>query len=202
MTPGFLISAFEWVSLAMPGLFIVVFGLIAWGAPKWRMTAVVILGAAIFNLAMMPLYFQVQNHEDAGVLLPSISAAIDFLTATLVLSWGSKGATRQAAALCFAMIAHVTLIISHIKEVEEWAAGVYDLGIVDVSYALSIFTINVIQILIMRGSRSELIGTISKHLGNAYSRLSSADSFHMGSDRSGNPNHKKIHKMERREGRI
>lgn len=192
----------EFVFLSMPYIFMVVFGIVAIGAPSWRSTALIIFGFSAFNVFMLPFYQAVETHESASILFPTISGAVDFFTAVILVTWGSVGMLRQAKALCLALMAHIVMIVIHIDVLEQLIESVYDITTFEDAYMMAIFAVNIAQLWIMGGSRHELIGTVSRIVALYHTGLSTGRHYWRGLRVYRHKNMESDRRASAREGRI
>jgi hypothetical protein len=186
----------------MPWITLFVFALIAWGAPSWRSTALIITIVTAINIALLPVLItavEVLPSEESGIIVPSILGPIDLLTAIFVLMWGSKGQLRQAKVLALAMFVHLLLLLAYVTGNDP------NLPTIDLIYPVyeeTIFIISIIQIYVMGGAYGELSGTFNIHR-HVFGRWLRELAYRWsGLHIFGNQNQKVRAKAKRQEGRI
>lgn len=94
------------LALNMPWVFVAIYGLIMYGAPKWRLTAYIICMTALVNIAFKGFFWEVSEAVSPILTVYAFYSLIDIVTALALIyarpfkgkhgEWGQRGAKGQA----------------------------------------------------------------------------------------------------------
>ena len=143
--------------LWMPHILFVVFAAVSF-IPEWRRTALIICAASLANAIYQPLLETVAAAGDQRVLV--VHGVAELITILALLAWGSKGRFLQIGVLTLFISWHLALAIDYLAP----PYPIYE------SYMGVIFTLNIIQILLISGGIYAVVGNAIKFILDTLSR--------------------------------
>lgn len=135
--------------LWMPQILFVIFGMVAF-IPEWRRTCLIICIASLANVIYQPILEIAATNDDQWVL--AVHAIADAITIFALLIWGSRGKFLQASVLTLFISTNLVLAADYLAPPYPF----YE------SYMGVIFTLNIIQILLISGGIYAVAGNSIK----------------------------------------
>jgi len=144
------------LALNMPWVFVIIYGLIMYGAPKWRLTAYIICMTALVNIAFKGFFWQVSEAVSPVLTVYAFYSLIDITTAAVLIyarpfkgkygEWGKRGAKGQASILTVFIGFNAVVYCDYAFHKYMLDSDDYYLKPV---YVLVILSLNITQILLM-----------------------------------------------------
>lgn len=143
--------------LWMPHIILVVFAAVSF-IPEWRRTCLIICAASLANVLYQPLLELAAERGDQWILV--VHGIADAITIAVLLEWGSKGKFLQASVLALFIAWNLALAVDYLSPPYP----------IDESYMGVIFSLNIIQILLISGGIYAVAGNTIKFILGALHR--------------------------------